>query len=212
MRTSYRILKLKNGDELIAKIKGQISGKLILERPMVFRTLLMADPMTGMQREITVLKNWISYSDHSLDTKIPQDYIVTYSTPANEAAELYDIEKEKEDTNPKSREIKDHTEIQKQKSKDLENMLKSLDDLLNKDPSEDSETEYHFSMMLPPSILQDLIKSGMVDPSLIDFENDDDEDFDGDVADEEYTGEETDHPNFGNRWTDWNSDPDEYFE
>jgi len=66
--------------------------------------------------------------------------------------------------------------------------------------------------MLPPSILQDLIKSGMVDPSLIDFENDDDEDFDGDVADEEYTGEETDHPNFGNRWTDWNSDPDEYFE
>jgi hypothetical protein len=210
MRTSYRILKLKNGDELIAKIKGQISGKLILERPMVFRTLLMADPLTGMQKEITVLKRWISYSDNSLDTKIPQDYIVTYSTPATEAAELYDIEKEKEDTNPKSREIKDHTEIQKQKNKDMENMLKSLDDLLKDKDPELGETEYHFSMMLPPSILQDLIKSGMVDPNFIDFENEDDEDFDGDVMDEDYTGDEIDHPNFGNRWTDWNSDPDEY--
>ena len=52
----------------------------------------------------------------------------------------------------------------------------------------------------------------MVDPNFIDFENEDDEDFDGDVMDEDYTGDEIDHPNFGNRWTDWNSDPDEYLE
>ena len=50
MKTPYRILKLRSGEELIAKIRGESKGKLILERPMIFKTILLSGNY-GTQKE-----------------------------------------------------------------------------------------------------------------------------------------------------------------
>ena len=92
---SYRILKLKSGEELITRIKGQKNGKIIIERPMIFKSSTMTDPH-GRAREVTVLKNWLSYSNHE-QTSIPKDFVATYLKPDIDVMKLYDFEKKKDD-------------------------------------------------------------------------------------------------------------------
>ena len=101
MKTAYRILKLKSGEDIITRIKGQDKNKLILERPMSFVTRIIMDPYTGRQKELTILKNWIPYTNE-IQTKIPKDYIASFLTPDSEVIKLYDLEKEKEDVNYKN--------------------------------------------------------------------------------------------------------------
>ena len=60
---SYRILKLKSGEELIVRISGQKKDKLIIERPMIFKSSVITDQY-GHAKEITVLKNWLLYAAH----------------------------------------------------------------------------------------------------------------------------------------------------
>ena len=97
MKKSYRILKLRSGEELIAGIRGESNNKLILERPMIFKSLFIPNPF-GKQKEITILKNWLSHTNE-IQTEIPKDFIATYLTPDNDVVELYNLEKEKQDTN-----------------------------------------------------------------------------------------------------------------
>ena len=93
MGTSYKILKLKSGEEIITKILGQQKGKFILERPMIFKTLHMMDGL-GRQKEITVLKDWLQFTDE-ITINIPKDYIATFLKPDKSASELYELQKEK---------------------------------------------------------------------------------------------------------------------
>ena len=97
MKTSYRVLKLRSGEDIIAKINGQTKDKIIIERPMIFIKRYVHD-LNGKERELTVLKNWISHSTE-ITTKIPKDYIATFLVPDNDVVNLYNKEKEREDLN-----------------------------------------------------------------------------------------------------------------
>ena len=94
--TNYRILKLKSGEELITKIVGQKQNKMILERPMIFKSLMYQDEF-GRKKELTVLKNWLTHSTQNT-TEIPRDHIAIFLEPESMVVQLYDLEKEKEDT------------------------------------------------------------------------------------------------------------------
>ena len=59
MSSSYRVLKLQSGEEIIAKIKGKEGEKVILENPMIFTTQLRSTPF-GQTQEITFLKDWLA--------------------------------------------------------------------------------------------------------------------------------------------------------
>ena len=48
MKTPYRILKLKSGEQIIARLKGEERGKIIIERPMVFMTRVIMDPYNSL--------------------------------------------------------------------------------------------------------------------------------------------------------------------
>jgi len=182
MKTPYRILKLRSGEEIIARIRGEQEGKLILERPMVFKSVMVASPY-GTQKEITVLKNWLSFTN-AIETKIPKDFIATYLEPDHTVVELYNLEKEKEDVNPPSpRKIIDAKDINKEDSphpsdslndmmskmtdenvRDMMNMIG--DDIENMPFPPDAEEGEHMislSMFLPPEALLSLVEAGLLD-------------------------------------------------
>ena len=94
MSNSYRIIKLKSGDDVITKIKGRENGKLIVETPMIFKSTIITD-FTGIPKEVTVLQKWAKYANNK-EVKIPEDFILTYLTPMDEAVQLYNLEKNKE--------------------------------------------------------------------------------------------------------------------
>jgi hypothetical protein len=98
-------MKLRSGEEIIAKINGQTKDKMIIERPMTFLKRYVQDPY-GKERELTVLKNWMSYTNEII-TKIPKDYIATFLTPDSNVIDLYDKEKEREDNNNNPKKIVD---------------------------------------------------------------------------------------------------------
>jgi hypothetical protein len=92
---SYRILKLKSGEELIVRIAGQKQDKLIIERPMKFHSSTMTDPY-GRAKEITILKNWLLYASHE-KTTIPKDFVASFLKPDADVLQLYELEKRKDD-------------------------------------------------------------------------------------------------------------------
>ena len=99
MSNSYRIIKLKSGDDVITRIKGKENGKLIVETPMIFKSTIVND-FTGIPKEVTVLQKWAKYSTNK-EVKIPEDFILTYLTPMEDAISLYNLEKNKEYTETK---------------------------------------------------------------------------------------------------------------
>jgi hypothetical protein len=182
MKTPYRILKLRSGEEIIARIRGEQEGKLILERPMVFKSVMVSSSY-GTQKEITVLKNWLSFTD-AIETKIPKDFIATYLEPDHTVVELYNLEKEKEDVNPPApRKIVDAKDINKEDIPHISNSLndmmskmsdenvRDMMDMINDDienmpfppDAEEGEHMISLSMFLPPEALLTLVEAGLLD-------------------------------------------------
>ena len=244
MKTPYRIVKLRSGEQLIARLKGEENGKLVIERPMIFMSRVIMDPYTGKQKELTVLKNWLSHTNE-IQTKIPKDYIATYLIPTTDVMELYSLEKEKEDINPKDPKITNLTEMMKS---DLDSDMKSVNDMLPEDFEDlidmmkdaieenpelledleemqdqntitpESKNFITMSMFLPPEALLTLVDAGLIDHEdildLIETLNgkvnrnlDDNESKISDLD----TSNETEREDYGTKWTDWSSDPRDYF-
>ena len=235
MKTSYKILKLRSGEEIITKIRGENNGKLILERPMVFKTVLVSSPY-GTQKEITILKNWLSFTNE-IETKIPKDFIATYLEPDHSVIKLYDLEKKKEDIDPPTpKKIIDARDLNKKSNKDKqppsnkilkdiinnlsdEDMKEMFDDMMDENrfpdfpfPSkEEGENMIAFSMFLPPEALLSLVNAGLLD--LEDVQNMIDAMTNHPKNDIKYTGDDENRKSsedFGTKWTDWSPDPDDY--
>ena len=200
MSSAYRIIKLNSGDEIIARIQKRHKGKVYMEKPMCFKTILMSDPMTGIQKEITILKDFVSYSTDKF-IKIPEDMVVTYSNPMDEAVSLYEKEKEKK-LNSKKREIKNMETFNKEMRNDVEKFLEDIMNQVGSDNSSDIED----------NLLDDIydqIKN--LDPSQRnEYEFDIEFTFSSEEISDETTEKDTNHPDYGNRWADWSSDPRNY--
>ena len=195
MSSAYRILKLNTGDEIITRVQKRQNGKVYMETPMCFRTMLMTDPMTGSQKEITILKDYISYSTDKF-IKIPDSIVISWTSPMEEAVSLYEREKEKK-LKSKKREIKNLDTFQNEMKDDmkkwLDTMLSQIDDIQGETPDDIINQLYG----RPP---------GQDDGS---FEIDIEFTFSEEISDES-TEKDMNHPDYGNRWTDWSSDPNEY--
>jgi hypothetical protein len=94
---NYRILKLKNGDSVIAGL-GSITEKntLILERPMQFKTMTVMDDKSMGVRDYLLIRNWAEYSTDKA-VEIPNDSILAILQPDEKLVMVYNLEKEKED-------------------------------------------------------------------------------------------------------------------
>ena len=235
MKTPYRILKLRSGEQIIARLRGEERGKIIIERPMVFMSRVIMDPYTGRQRELTVLKNWLSHTNE-IQTSLPKDYIATYLIPDTDVMELYSLEKEKEDIQPSNPSITNLTEMMKKdldsdlpsmenmEPEEFENLMEMVRDAVHENPDllEDLEEMEEntmspknknfitMSMFLPPEALLSLVDAGLIDvEDVMDLI----ENLNGKVKRKDYTGDDEEKQkdkNFGNDWTDWSPDPNDY--
>ena len=94
----YRIVRLVNGERLIAKISGSNSSKLYLERPMSIRGIISPpSEMSGMSKEFLVLNNWNEFCSNNV-VGIPRQFILTISDPDTFIEDAYDTQKDHEDT------------------------------------------------------------------------------------------------------------------
>ena len=193
MDPAYRILKLKSGEEIITKLVESEKGKLSMEFPMTFRTVLMSDPYTGSQREVTILRDWVSYTADKF-IKIPRDLVISYSTPLKEAISLYEKEKEKKQSDTKPKSIKNLDSVKKDMENEFQKYLDAMIDQAKNMSDENGasslaeifgmgngEIEWEFEFEIPMEEISD-----------------------------ETTEDQTNHPDYGNRWTDWSSDTREY--
>ena len=204
MSNSYRIIKLKSGDDVITKIKGKENGKLIVETPMIFKSTIVND-FTGIPKEVTVLQKWAKYCTNK-EVKIPEDFILMYLTPMEDAINLYNLEKNKEHK---------QSTVKKQLPPINNEMIrKLLDDIIDHKSNEDHEyngPDAVFKFIGSNKDLEDMIEKFNLD---MEFMND--PFFDEmeipfeEISEEEYTGDDVNHPDYGNRWTDWDSDLTDY--
>lgn len=227
MEQNYKVIKLKSGEELIAEVFSSIDGKVTLSRPMVFKTVIISDPM-GVPKEGIVLKNWLAFGTQT-ETTIPEDFIATTLEPTQDVVSYYNSEKDKENGSYKQAELnKTDNPVEVKEISDYEDMisdmfktifkdLEQLDEPIKKKPKkkkEQIEQVIHMSMVFKPEVLAHMIKQGMIDPreimDMIDHFNLDKKPkrkTRESINEDKFTGDQKERKDFGNKWTDWNPDP-----
>jgi hypothetical protein len=228
-KVTHRILKLTTGEEIITKITGQTKNKFIINDPMLFVLQHVQNgPYMGT---MSVLKKWIEHSGERT-IRIPKDLVISIVQPNKNACELYDMELEQVIEAVEENKIAKFDDIAKNKKKQppfdqmstfppsmIEDMMNSTpesvyDEIFNTELPADMMDKEKFDMiaitlMMHPSIINELIDADIVDKNMF---NDAILDAlgignNGPIKnDPEYTGNDKDHPEYGNRLTDWHWD------
>jgi len=240
MNNSYRILKLKSGEELITKIIYSNKDKLTIEKPMIFKSTTVTDPY-GRAKEITVLKNWLLFADHE-ETSIPKDFVATFLKPDIDVLELYRLEKKKDEAlKKKNRIIKRPNKDTKNKNINAESEFDSIMNILNKYKNKDkivdkimdsidnmSDEEFRamkesqqededfanyitMNIVLPPEALLSLVDSGLIDEEEI-LRMIHALKFQAEMNNSmmNYYNRDKDYKNQGKDWKDWSPFPEDY--
>ena len=92
----YRIIRLTNGERLIARISGSNSNKFLLERPMSIKGFVTKN-LSGIEKEYVILNKWAEYTNENI-IKVPKHFVITMYSPEKSMSEMYDSAKEVEDT------------------------------------------------------------------------------------------------------------------
>ena len=83
----YRNYKLSSGDEVIGKLVGRNTRTVVLNRPMMVKTITLQDPMSGEQKDIMIMRPWASMTNE-LDQKIPVRHIIVETSPTPDVVGL----------------------------------------------------------------------------------------------------------------------------
>lgn len=230
MKENYRVIKLKSGEELIAEVSTPVDGKVTLLKPMVFKTIVVSDPM-GMPKEGIVLKNWLAFGNQT-ETTIPEDFIATTLEPTQDVVSYYISEKDKNgnvyektkvEDSPTNSEPKDIADYENMISDMFKTIFKDLEDVTDEPQIKKSKRKskkdidhiIHMNMMFKPEALAHMINEGMIDPrEIMDMiehfglnNKKPKKKLRESINEQKYTGEQKDRKDFGNKWTDWNPDP-----
>ena len=208
---SYKILKLRSGESVIAKIIGSKNNQVLLENPMIMNVMTIPDPFLKFKREVLTLSNWLEYSK-SKEVTIPEDWIALCLTPDAQTTKLYIAEVNQPDVTKEEmmREQMMREDIMKQAEenlKELEEELQNLSDMPDIPSGPPSSVFMSFAMN--HDMFKKLIEEGLLDQEMSDeFEEDDIEQHEELERENKHrTGSEDD---FGNEWVDWSPDLRDY--
>ena len=212
MDNNYRILKLRNGESLIAGL-GDITTKntIILERPMQFKTMTVIDDKTLNSKDFLVIRTWAEYSSDR-NVEIPNDSILAILKPDDKLISVYDFEKNKADNPETPVNMFIPFVMQPEDVPQSNNNLQNL----------------NIQLQLPPDASQQFLEMlGVEFADMEDIDDDfDDEDMEGDLDDEEMdmfaapppppkkekpsAKKDSKRPTWGNDLGDWSPDPNDY--
>jgi len=211
----YRLIKLKNGDSLIAKVLEIRKKTLVVERPMQFKTVVLVDQNQMTNTEMVVFKSWIDYSIDRI-IEIAADGIIAISMPDPKISACYDVEKEKED-NPQIKQ-------QAQNLQDMTEEIMGTPTTQNSNvPSENVNVTFSVPQEMAEEIIDMMAEAKAWENIDEDFE---DEDLFPEVKPRKKAKKKKKvdpssnktpqkknkkNPNdFGNDWSDWSPDPKDY--
>jgi hypothetical protein len=209
MENNYRILKLKNGESIIAGLSSLTNkNTLILERPMQFRTMTMIDDKTLSTKDLLLIRNWAEYSEDK-NVEIPNDTVLAILKPDDKIVSVYDFEKNKIDNPPAPQTLVPFT-MNQQDAENFSNMIENND--LQK---------LNIQLELPPDASQQFLEMLGIEfgeEDLDDMDDLDDEDDDLDDGDDfpappkpkADSKKQSKKPMWGNSLEDWSPDPYDY--
>ena len=179
-KTSYRILKLVNGDDIIGEITESSSKKLALYRPFQMKviTIADADQSSLFQTEVLMMRNWLSLTNE-INSIISRNHVISISIPKESIISCYEEEKKKEDD-------PDYFE---NKTKQI------LNDIEDSNDNENEEYEFTIDPEFIEKILNDIMKSKESTLPFMEEDYIDNNNEDSNVK--EYDDQDTDKDMFG---------------
>lgn len=232
MKTSYRIIKLSSGEEIIGNIKGREKDKIIIDRPMIFKTQVMMHTL-GTQKEVIFLKDWMSYTNDN-QAKIQESHITSIFAPDELVVSMYDRAKHELDVQPdrpaklekldpdkvdnkQSLEdtIKQMFKFPNQNQKnslfdDLDALEEKLDSIHGEGNGPDDKDRIYLNMDLSYEDLKNMFDDGIISSKIFNMIEEMYYGSTNKMRPEETSNDSTiedkDNPDYGNRWTDWDND------
>ena len=226
---TYKIVKLKSGEDIIGAIRvSSKDGSIKIHRPMVFKTALSQD-LFGSVKEYFMLKNWLVMSSDKV-VVISKDNVNAIVSASPEVSKLYDLEKMKEDANPKKfkPKIVEDPKIDSPEPpdaplsdslNDLKNYVEEMMREVDKMPEEESSLKdvakpkkgdkmVYMNMVFSPEVIVELLRTGIISRKEFGemINHITNENGEG-MNPQKFTGHKKDKKNLGNEWTDWNADP-----
>ncbi len=210
----YRILKLKNGESLIAGLitsdekLTERKDVIIMDTPMIFRTISVMDNEKQGMREFLMIRSWAEYSVDKI-VEIPTDTIMAILTPDDKLIGVYEFEKNKSQISPE----------------DIDQAIQEMQDKITEDQKTKNNLHtINLELQLSPEASMsflDLLGIGIDFEEMdeMDEEEDDEEDLDFDEEDAQQVAhppknkpksKKKERPAFGNSLEDWSPDPNDY--
>jgi len=215
---SYKILKLRSGESVIATVINIKNNQVTIENPMIMKVVTIPDPFLKFKREILTMSNWLEYSKTKKVT-IPQDWIALSLNPDAQTTKLYVAEVNQPDVNKD--EIAKEQRMREDIMKQAEQNLRDLEDEIESHLSDMDMPDIPSSPTPPPSSVfmsfsmnHDMFKK-MIEDGLLDQDMDDDFE-DGEIEEPETLDRDEDkhrsgsEDDFGNEWVDWSPDLRDY--
>ena len=187
----YRIIRLVNGEKLIAKITGSDKKKLFLERPMVIEGVIGTEsinPLMAIRKEYLILQNWIEFCKNNI-VGVPREHILTIYSPDDLLTKAYDTQKDREDTGGN-----DITSLLPEDFKNNDSLSDMIYDSLNSENTDISD------------IVNDIVNGNIQNFKFKyeDMDNTNDEDWSEDMVNKNRS-------DYGNELDDWSPYIEDYF-
>tara|TARA_Y100000593_G_C4306996_1_gene336266 strand:+ start:2237 stop:2881 length:645 start_codon:yes stop_codon:yes gene_type:complete len=167
MGDKYRNYKLSSGDEVIGKVVGVNTRYVTINRPMAVKTVTLEDPYTGEQKNVTLMRPWVTISE-TLDHKIPLKHIILESSPTPDIIGAYLNKLEREDVIDDL--VKEMMGDPEQLEEYLKNIIESefdsspLPELEDKEPRQEQEMDERVQMnfQIPPGLFLAFLMNGII--------------------------------------------------
>jgi hypothetical protein len=235
MSTNLKVFKLVSGDEIIGDLlEGSEDNIIKINKPMIFRTSTVIDPK-GYPYDVTILKDWLVRTDTKI-AEIPKAQVSLMFNPNEQTTKLYDLEIKRLEENPSEELLKGHDIMGDLPIKDeindlMDEFMDAMTDIANEKIEEQYQPQkkkkrkkqpkteeidlsaiipdelkkrpmIYLSMVIPPEAIMNLVTAGILDPeqllSMIDEVK----------KANKFTGDEKKRKDFGNKFSDWNPDPE----
>lgn len=191
--TAFKVLKLRSGDDVVARLIKNAKDFIRLERPMIVKVMHYVDPVGGSKRETVILYDWMKMTT-SNHIDIPRDHILGIFDANPDIIDAYDMQKRLED-NPSL-----INKINPQRNPGpgfhIDKIMKIVEERMNAMQEDEMEEEVEFEAGIDFEDIKEMLNDARKKGGKKQIE----------IVDEE----DTSHPDYGTRYTDWSPNVDDY--